>query len=392
MGVRFRRSIKLAPGLRLNFSGSGVSLSAGPRGASVNFGSRGAFVNTGIPGTGLYSRSRLGAAPSEPSGRPGKVNVNASVKVEDDGTITFLDSNGHPLSDYLTNLAKRQQGTKIRELLEQTCSEINAETEALGRIHCHTPKPDDTPRYTPLEFAQPEPKYPVLKGVGLIARLLGKRAQIEAEEAEAIRLYDDSLAHWRSEKALFDTQQEEESKRFDERLRSDQDFMQQVLEDNLCAITWPRETLVSFEINREGKSVAIDIDLPEIEDMQRKIASVPQRGYKLSLKELKGARLQTLYSQHVHGVGFRIAGEIFASLPSVQDITLSAFTQRVDPATGHHTDTYVYSANISRSIWDKINFDNLSVIDVVSAFEQFELRRKISRSGVLEGILPFTLN
>jgi len=283
----------------------------------VNFGSRGAFVNTGIPGTGLYSRSRLWAAPSEPSGRSGKVNVKASVKVDDDGTVTFLDSNGQPLSDYLTSLAKRQQGTKIRELLEQTCSEINGETGALGKIHCHTPKPDDTPQYTPLEFPQPEPKSPVLKGVGLIARLFGKRAQIEVEEAEARRLYDDSLAHWRSEKALFDTQQDEESKRFDERLRNDQNFMQQVLEENLCTITWPRETLVSFEINKEGKSVAIDIDLPEIEDIQRKIASVPQHGYKLSLKEVKGKSLQTLYSQHVHGVGFRIAGEIFSSLPTV---------------------------------------------------------------------------
>ena len=232
----------------------------------------------------------------------------------------------------------------------------------------------------------------MLKGVGLIARLFGKRAQIEVEEAEARRLYDDSLAHWRSEKALFDTQQDEESKRFDERLRNDQNFMQQVLEENLCTITWPRETLVSFEINKEGKSVAIDIDLPEIEDIQRKIASVPQHGYKLSLKEVKGKSLQTLYSQHVHGVGFRIAGEIFSSLPTVQDITLSAFTQRVDPANGHPTDTYVYSTNISRSKWDKINFDNLSVIDVVSAFEQFELRRKISRSGILEGVLPFTPN
>lgn len=358
----------------------------------MNFGSRGTFVNTGIPGTGLYSRSRLGGAPSEPSGRPGKANVNASVRVEDDGTVMFLDSNGHPLSDYLTNLAKRQQGAKIRELLDKTCSEINAETEALGRIHCYTPKPDDAPKYTPLKFAQPEPKYPVFKGVGFIAMVLGKRAQNEAKNTETLSRYEADLARWRSEKTLFDTQQEEESKRFDERLRSDQDFMQKMLEENLCAITWPRETLVSFEINGEGKSVAIDIDLPEIEDMQRKIASVPQRGYKLSLKEVKGKPLQALYSQHVHGVGFRIAGEIFATLPSVQDITLSAFTQRVDPATGHHTDTYIYSANISRSIWDKINFGNLSVIDVVSAFEQFELRRKILRSGVLEGVLPFSIN
>jgi hypothetical protein len=389
MGVRFRRSIKLAPGFRLNFSGSGASLTVGSRGASMNFGSRGTFVNTGVPGTGFYSRSRLGETPSSPSRQTGKVNVQASVRVEDDGTVTFLDSNGQPLSDYLKNIAKRQQGAKIRELLEQMSSSINAETEALGRIHCHTPKPDDTPQYTPLQFGQPEPECPALKGVGFIARLLGKRNKIEAEEAEARRRYDNSLARWRSEKALFETKQAEEAKLFDERLRSDQDFMQHVIEENLSAIVWPRETLVSFEINDEGKSVAIDVDLPEIEDFQLKTANVPERGYKLSLKEVKGKALQTLYLQHVHGVGFRIVGEIFSSLPTVQDVILSAFTQRNDPATGYRTDIYVYSVHIPRSIWAKINFDNLSAIDIVTSFEQFELRRKIGRNGVLEGILPF---
>jgi len=59
MGLRFRRSIKLAPGVRLNFSGSGMSLRAGPRGASISFGRRGAYLNTGIPGAGLYARERL---------------------------------------------------------------------------------------------------------------------------------------------------------------------------------------------------------------------------------------------------------------------------------------------------------------------------------------------
>lgn len=82
MALRFRRSVKLAPGLRANFSGSGMSLTAGPRGASVNFGSRGTFLNSGIPGTGLHSRSRLGAAPSRPASQPGQVSVEASVRVE----------------------------------------------------------------------------------------------------------------------------------------------------------------------------------------------------------------------------------------------------------------------------------------------------------------------
>src|SRR5258708_631334 len=129
MALRFRRSIRLAPGLRLNLSGSGASLSLGPRGASVNFGSRGAFFNAGIPGTGLYTRSRLGGAPvsSTRAAQPGKVSVSASVRVQDDGTVNFLDTNGQPLSDYLTTLAKRQRGAKIKEMLANASERLNAE-------------------------------------------------------------------------------------------------------------------------------------------------------------------------------------------------------------------------------------------------------------------------
>src|SRR5262245_57091827 len=131
MAIRFRRSFRLAPGLRLNFSGSGMSLSAGPRGASVTFGSRGTFLNTGIPGTGLYSRSRLGGAPARPTARPSTVSVGATIKVQDDGTVVFLDENEQPLSDYLINRAKQQHGAQIREMLEGACARINEETDAI---------------------------------------------------------------------------------------------------------------------------------------------------------------------------------------------------------------------------------------------------------------------
>lgn len=60
MGFRFSRRIGILPGLKLNFSGSGVSLSAGVRGAHVNFGSRGTYASVGIPGTGLSYRQRIG--------------------------------------------------------------------------------------------------------------------------------------------------------------------------------------------------------------------------------------------------------------------------------------------------------------------------------------------
>jgi hypothetical protein len=59
MGIRFRRTITIVPGERLNFGKSGVSLSLGRRGASIALGPRGTFANVGLPGTGLSYRTKL---------------------------------------------------------------------------------------------------------------------------------------------------------------------------------------------------------------------------------------------------------------------------------------------------------------------------------------------
>lgn len=53
MGFRFRQSVRLLPGIRLNFSTRGVSTSVGGRGFTLNFGKRGIRTTVGIPGTGI---------------------------------------------------------------------------------------------------------------------------------------------------------------------------------------------------------------------------------------------------------------------------------------------------------------------------------------------------
>ena len=53
MGFRFRRSVRIIPGIRLNFSKSGISTSIGGRGATINFSKRGTKTTVGLPGTGL---------------------------------------------------------------------------------------------------------------------------------------------------------------------------------------------------------------------------------------------------------------------------------------------------------------------------------------------------
>lgn len=58
MGFRFRKSVKLMPGVRLNIGRSGISASIGGKGASVNVGKRGVRGTVGIPGTGIsYSEN-----------------------------------------------------------------------------------------------------------------------------------------------------------------------------------------------------------------------------------------------------------------------------------------------------------------------------------------------
>ena len=54
MGFRFYRRLKIAPGITLNFSKTGVSTSLGPRGAKVTVGRNGIRKTVGIPGTGMY--------------------------------------------------------------------------------------------------------------------------------------------------------------------------------------------------------------------------------------------------------------------------------------------------------------------------------------------------
>ena len=59
MGWRYRKRIKILPGIHINISKSGISTNVGVKGASVTFGSKGTYVNTGLPGTGLYRRDRI---------------------------------------------------------------------------------------------------------------------------------------------------------------------------------------------------------------------------------------------------------------------------------------------------------------------------------------------
>jgi hypothetical protein len=79
MGFRFRRSIRLLPGMRINLSKSGPSLSVGRRGATMNFGSKGTKMTVGLPGSGMSYSKKLSAP--EPSNRPSAGRIIAVIVI-----------------------------------------------------------------------------------------------------------------------------------------------------------------------------------------------------------------------------------------------------------------------------------------------------------------------
>lgn len=106
MGFRFRKTIRLLPGVRLNISKSGLSTSVGRPGATINVGKRGVRGTVGLPGSGLsYSdmlvkRQQRGAKPitfaSDMSGASGTAGRNLLIVtlIIGTGTIAVLSAAG----------------------------------------------------------------------------------------------------------------------------------------------------------------------------------------------------------------------------------------------------------------------------------------------------------
>jgi hypothetical protein len=68
MGFRFRKSVKLFPGVKINLGKTGVTTTIGGPGASINVGKRGTRGTVGIPGTGISYSENLSPSQS-PSNR-----------------------------------------------------------------------------------------------------------------------------------------------------------------------------------------------------------------------------------------------------------------------------------------------------------------------------------
>ena len=320
------------------------------------------------------------------------VTMKLTLDLSDEGEMRYLDQAGNELPAQIIAEARRQQGDKIRQMLETKCDEMNANIAALGQLHWDTPDPTAPVAFVPPAFTRTPPSEPEKAVVGFAERLIPGRCQaVDAENSRRRAEYEAQLSQFEQEKSAHDGWRVQNRILFSSAIAGNPEPMQQLLERRLGEIVWPKETLIAIDVSPDGRVLSLDVDLPEVEDIPTKRASLPARSWELALRDVGEVATKRLYQAHIHSLGFRVVGEAFAALPTVHTVVVSGYSQRADKATGTVSDEYLYSARIDRGQWSGINFAALEQVDPVEAFTRFELLRNMSATGVFKPVVPISV-
>ncbi|MEM7588058.1 MAG: DUF4236 domain-containing protein, partial [Acidobacteriota bacterium] len=387
MGFRFRRSVKLAPGVRLNFGMRSASISLGGRGGTLTFGTSGTTATASIPGSGLSYQHRFGSSGSKRKARrerPQPQQFAVAFALDEDGKVT-ASSEGEPLSPRLARQAVEQNREAVKRWLKDRVDKINQASQALRGIYLSTPPPiyrssfeskpfpEEAPvPPPPVSFSRERPQKAAPRRAGFMEKALPwfeerKRADLlkaelayrrelaewktarlafERQKAASVRAYEQSRDAWSQRKAIFDAEQEARREAHEAAMLGDPELMAKSLSIALSELAWPLETNVNFDFLDAGRQVLLDVDLPEIEDVSRVVARVAANGKRILEKRKSQTALRREYAEHVHAIGFRLVGEVFRSLPCVVSVVASAYSQRVDKALGSINDDYLYSVEV----------------------------------------------
>ncbi len=448
MSFRFRRGIKIAPGLRVNLSKSGVSTSFGVPGASVTFGQRGVYTNVGLPGTGLSYRTRVDKMPagsgitgtktpgetkpgrlSEHPAGPGEGNLLSQklhLTLSEQGKLEINDEHGNPVPAKTKNILWEQKGEELTKWLQEEMDAINGEADLIRGIHREIPLPcTPPPDYTPLPFNEPEPARPRQKLFGkppqkpvppeknLFQRLIPsqtnrldnayqqkiaawekdlsaykqQKKQHEDNYKNELAAYELKLQEWHRQKEEHEQAEKYKAKEYTRKLYEDEEFMEDILSAQFQNLSWPWETEVSFQV--KGNHADLDVDFPNLEVFPRREATFSANGKRLLIKTKSNTQLRLDYATHIHGIIMRLAGFVFITLPAVNEVVISGYSQRLNQASGYVIDEYLLSVIITREDFGQINLENLALVDPIQALERFKLKRNMTKKGILKPIKPY---
>jgi hypothetical protein len=359
--MRFRKSIKIFPGVKINIGKTGfTSVSVGKPGATVNVSGKGSFLTVGLPGTGLSHRMRLSG------GQPGARGSRSA---------RFIG----PLDGQAVNEAEyRRQAYLFALNLQRRILPLSADPEEASR------------RFMP---ARPHLRiWPILLGafsVLALATLSWRGAgQSGLMTVAILTLLVSGVC------ALTDVWRRRRWRRAAGRVR---ELVESAARGHGAAVEavfariveetfGPQAVGGAVLASPDGSAVSFELNLPSLEELA---ASVPASRFSkagIRADRKKEQALREDYQLIAHSTLMFATGEAFRLFPTVRRVIASGWALQSDPATGRTDRGCLVSVVFERGIWGSMNPAGANPVDFTG---NFPVRRDIAPDGALRPIQPF---
>ena len=382
--MRFRKSVSLMKGVKLNASKSGVSFTVGGKGISLNVGKKGVFLNTSIPGTGLYDRKRIDTLITDKLGIGKKKKDSAkeskvpdfTMTLNEEGEVVIENESGRTITNEATLRAIRQTEEykeTYNELMDAYLKQINAATEAFTHIYklaadvsatgAHKAGAISVPKGQVFEEPKPtrESILPALEAEAekeaerfpFYSRKLKKRQYVQ-QQMEVF--YARALDEWEARKAAFEGENDDLALSLPAAASADQavtpDFIEQQINSWLSTLELPVDFSLQYDYDENSGVLWVDLDLPEIEDIPTEKA-VEYKSGQVKAKEKSQKELRQDYVTCVFGLAVFFASYLFCLSPHIGQQVISGYTQRRNDRSGEMEDNYIYSIIFDRDAFEK---------------------------------------
>ncbi|MGO5051209.1 DUF4236 domain-containing protein [Lachnospiraceae bacterium LCP25S3_G4] len=354
MGLKFRKSIKIAPGVKLNLGKKSAGVSFGTKGCRYSLNSSGRRTSTvGLPGTGLsYSHTSTSRNKSS-SNASRSYNYSAYSQramiqqQKQEQKLAELEANALDVEEYenYIDLIKNvhRECESMVDWISINTAPAPFEKELIGPSEKNALQ--EYNNFSPTFFE----KLFKQNGAERKAKLGKEILEAKSKDEESYKSWEESVA-----------------------------FASEILNGNIdsyyeaIATSNPFEDLVEF-----GSGFEFGTDNPDIIEIEFSVKSnqvIPEEAKaltktgKLSVKKLSKTIYYDITQDYVCSCAIRLARELFALLP-INNVLVHATDQSLNSATGHYETHTILSVLFTRNEFQNINFNQIDASDFVETFK-----------------------
>lgn len=339
MGFRFRKSVKIAPGVRLNVGKRSASVTIGGKRGRLNIGSRGTSVGTSIPGTGIsYNKRIISNKKNSKNNKTTQVDIQREKQNSiEQAKIAIKDYEAH--IDAITNIHSTNIEVFNWNEISQSSPPFNLGEDGPNVKNQRTKVANYKPTIRDRIFNRVE-----------------ARKRILEQEIEKARIEDEIIyQEWIKNKRKSDLILEGDRKVWLEAVSELHSF------DRIPGID-PR---VEISILEDKPKAYVNVNIKNHDVVPTTSLSITQTG-KLSEKKLTKTDYYQLYREYICSCIFRIGRELFALIP-IDEVTINI--NDVSPADESTELGCILSINLLRDKIKQIDFKNANPSELIEHFE-----------------------